>query len=162
ARRLDFDLDERRFQLGGEVTIGRAGFQLRWRDALAGPDRGRRTIDLKGRLDDTGRKALGVDLAPWLDRPVGVHARLTPQQCATDLDVRADLAPASLDIPLLNMVKDPGAPGAAQASLIVMNSQVRAIDAFHVDANGSSVNARATLGPDESVRTVDGTVAIAP
>jgi hypothetical protein len=163
ARRMRFDLDGPRFEMRGPVSVGRAALQLRWRDTIAGPGHDRRVIDLKGTLDDAGRKALGMDLAPWLDGPVGVQARLEPKgQDANAMALRVDLAPASLDLPLLNLVKGPGDPGSMQASLLLAGSEVRAVDAFQLDANGSSVSARATFGPDESWRTAEGKASIAP
>ena len=164
ARRMRVDLDGRRFEMRGQVTVGRAALELRWRETIAGTGRGRRVIDLKGRLDDAGRKALGLDLAPWLDGPVQVQARLEPKggQDVTPMALHVDLVPASLDIPLLNMVKAPGDPGWLQANLVVANSQVRAADAFDLEANGSSLNARATFGPDETWRTAEGKASIAP
>src|SRR5262249_5972925 len=68
----------------------------------------------------------------------------------------------SLDLPLLNMVKGPGDPGTVQASLLLASGQVRAADAFQLDTNGSNLTARATFGPDESWRTAEGKVSIAP
>jgi len=163
ARQLRVDLDGRRFEMRGPVTVGHAALQLRWRDVLAGSHRGRRVVDVKGRLDDAARKALGVDLTPWLDGPVRVQARLEPKGPeATAMNLGVDLSTASLDLPLLNMVKGPGDPGAAQASLLLANGQVRAADDFHLDANGSSLTGRATFGPDESWRTAEGKVSIAP
>src|SRR5262249_32341067 len=151
ARRLHVELDPRRFEMTGQVTVGHAALALRWRDMIDGTGHaGRRVIDLKGQLDDAGRKALGIDLAPWLDGPVDVHARLEPKGAnATAMNLQMDLSPASLDLPLLNMVKAPGDPGSAQASLLLANSEVRAADAFHLEANGSSLNARASFGPKE-------------
>ena len=164
ARRLHVDLDPRRFEMSGEVTVGRAALQLRWRDMIGGNGHAdRRVIDLKGQLDDAGRKALGIDLAPWLDGPVDVHARLEPKGSdGTAMNLQTDLAPASLDLPLLNMVKNPGDPGSAQANLLLANSEVRAADAFHLEANGSSLNARASFGPHESWSSAEGKASIAP
>src|SRR5262249_6876805 len=108
APRLRVEMDSPRFEMTGPVSIGRAQFQLRWRDA-PGTSSGRRVIDLKGRLDSAGRKALGVDLAPWLDGPVDVQARLRPRgEGVTAMNLDVDLLPASLDLPLLAMVKEPG------------------------------------------------------
>ena len=163
ARRLRFDLDGRRFEMRGPVSVGRAALQLRWRDTIAGAEHDRRVIDLKGTLDDAGRKALGMDLAPWLDGPVGVQARLEPKgQDANAMALQVDLAPASLHLPLLNLVKGPGDPGSMQATVLLAGSEVRAVDAFQLDANGSSVSARATFGSDESWRSAEGKASIAP
>src|SRR5262249_22284401 len=53
ARRLHVDIDPRRFEMSGEVTVGHAALELRWRDMVAGTGHaGRRVIDLKGQLDD--------------------------------------------------------------------------------------------------------------
>src|SRR5262245_45472248 len=164
ARRLHVNLDPRRFEMSGQVTVGHAALARRGRDVIDGTGHAaRRVIDFKGQLDDAGRKALGIDLAPWLDGPVDVHARLEPKASdATAMNLQMDLSPASLDLPLLNMVKGPGDPGSAQATLLLANSEVRAADAFHLEANGSSLNARASFGPKESWSSAEGKASIAP
>ena len=117
---------------------------------------------LKGRLDAEGRHALGFDLAPWLDGPVDFQARLAPHgQETSDFEVHFGLDHASLDLPLLNMVKAPGAPGTSQARIAVAAGQVRSVDDFRLQANGSSLEGQATFGPDESWRTVQGQAEIA-
>jgi hypothetical protein len=163
APRLRFDLDGRDLVLRGQVHVGRAAAELRWRQTVGGAARGQRAIDLKGRLDAEGRRALGLDLAPWLDGPVGFQARLAPQiQGASDFDLRLDLAHASLDLPLLDMVKEPGGAASSQARLALSGGQVRSVDDFRLEASRSSLSGRATFGPDESWRTVEGTGEIAP
>jgi hypothetical protein len=163
APRLQFDLDGRQMVVTGGVRVGRAAAELRWRQVVAGASRGRRAIVLKGRLDAEGRHALGFDLAPWLDGPVDFQARLAPHgQETSDFDLQLNLDHASLDLPLLNMVKAPGAPATSQARLALAAGQVRSVDDFRLQANGSSLGGQATFGPDESWRTVEGQAEIAP
>jgi hypothetical protein len=163
APRLRFDLDGRDLVLRGQVHLGRAAAELRWRQTVAGAARGQRAIALKGRLDAEGRHALGFDLGPWLDGPVDFQARLAPQgQGAPDFDLRLDLDHASLDLPLLDMVKEPGVAASSQARLALSGGQVRSVDDFRLEASGSSLTGRATFGPDESWRTVEGNAEIAP
>lgn len=163
ARRLHFDLDGREFEMRGEITIGRAPLQLRWREALAGAARGERVITAKGRLDAEGRKAFGADLESWLTGPVDVQARLaTGSPGASRMDVRAELTPASIDLPLINMMKEPGAPGWSHARLVLAGSKVTAIDDFRLQAAGSSVTGRGLLDPDETLRSADATITVPP
>ncbi len=163
APRMRFDLDGGQLVLRGPVHVGRAAAELRWRQTVAGAARGRRAIDLKGRLDVEARHALGFDLAPWLDGPVGFQARLAPQgQATSDFDLRLDLAPASLDLPLLNMVKEAGVAASSQARLALADGQVRSVDDFRLQASGSLLAGQATFGPDESWRTVEAHAEIAP
>src|SRR5262245_28385059 len=163
APRLRFDLDGRQLVVRGPVHVGRAEAALRWRQTVAGAARGRRAVDLKGRLDAEARHALGFDLAPWVDGPVGFQARLAPgAQAAADFDLRLDLGPASLDLPLLNMVKEAGVPASSQAQLGLAGGLVRTVDDFRLQANGSTLGGQATFGPDESWRTVEGHAEIAP
>jgi len=130
---------------------------------VAGPTRGHRDVVLKGRLDAEGRHALGFDLAPWVDGPIDFQAHLAPQgQETSDFDLQLNLDHASLDLPLLNMVKDSGTPATSQARLALAAGQVRSVDDFRLQANGSSLGGQATFGPDESWRTVQGEAEIAP
>ncbi len=163
ARRLRFELDRREFEMRGEVTVGRTPLQLRWRDALAGAGRGRRVIDVKARLGRDGRAALGVDVGSWLVGPVDARARLAPRPPdATAMTVEVDLTPASLDLPLINVTKDAGAPGWAEARLVLGGGEVAAVDQFALRAAGASVDGRALLGPDEHWRSAEGRVVMPP
>jgi hypothetical protein len=142
---------------------GRAPLQLRWREALAGESRGRRVISVKGRLGAAGRLALGADLGSWIDGPVDLQARFAPKaQGTTALNVYVDLTPASIDLPLINLVKDVGAPGWSDARLLLAAGRVTAIDVFRLQAAGASLSGRALLAPDESLRSADGTIDMPP
>jgi uncharacterized protein YhdP len=163
AKRLLFDIDGREFEMRGGITVGRAPLQLRWRESLTGTRRGSRVITVKGRLDAEGRAAFGADLGSWLTGPVDVRARLVPASAGTTaMELRIDLTPASIDLPLINMVKEPGAPGAAQARLLVAGGKVNAVEDFRLNAAGTSVTGRGTLDPSERWRSAEGTVTIAP
>ncbi len=163
ARRLRFDLDGREFEMRGGITVGRAPLRLRWREALGGAARGQRVITVKGRLDAEERQAFGVDLGSWLEGPVDVQARFVPKgQGTTAMDLRVDLTHAAIDLPLINMVKEVGAPGSLDARLALWNGKVTAFDAFRLQAAGSSVTGRALLGSDETVRSADGTIDMPP
>ncbi len=163
ARRLRFALDEHEFEMRGEITIGRAPLQLRWHDVLAGAARGRRTISVKGTLDADGRQALGADLGSWLEGPVDVHAHLAPKtQGATSLNLLIDLTPASINVPLINVVKDAGAPGWSDARVLLEGGKITAVDAFHLEAAGASMSGHALFAPDETLRSGDGTIDMPP
>jgi uncharacterized protein DUF3971 len=163
ARRLRFDLDGREFEMRGEIAVGRAPLHLRWREAFAGATRGQRVITVKGRLGAEGRQALGADLSSWIEGPVDVQARFGPKtQGATTVNVRVDLTLAAIDLPLINVVKDVGAPGSSDARLVLAGGKVTAVDAFRLQAAGASVTGRALLAPDESVRAADGTIDMPP
>jgi hypothetical protein len=163
ARRLRFDLDGREFEMRGEITIGRAPLRLRWHEALAGAARGTRVITVKSRLDAEGRKAFGANLEPWLTGPIDVQARLTTGNAgATRMDVRTDLAPATIDLPLINMMKEPGAPGSSYARLLLSGGKVTAVDDFRLQAAGGAVVGRGVLDPDETWRSIDGTITVPP
>jgi hypothetical protein len=163
ARRMRFTLDPSEFQMLGTVTIGRAPLALRWREKLAGGERDRRIIDVKGRLDAEGRRALGVDLGTWIEGDVDAHARLEPEgKEATAMHLTADLKRAAIDLPLVNIAKDAGAPGFVDAQLVVSGGKLSAVDAFRLRAGGSSIDARALLGPNERWRSADGTITMAP
>jgi len=163
AHRMRFTLDPSEFQMLGEVTIGHAPLELRWREQLADGGADRRVVDIKGRLDAEGRRALGVDLGDWVTGPVDAHARLAPRdQGVTAMHLTADLRDAAIDLPLLNIVKDAGAPGTVDAQLAVADGQLKAVDDFRLRAAGSSIDGRALLGPGETWRSLDGTIVMAP
>jgi hypothetical protein len=121
-------------------------------------------ISVKGRLEAEGRQALlGTDMGSWIDGPVDLFARLVPklhEGSALDLDV--DLGPASINLPLINLVKDAGAPGWSNARFLLSDGKVTAIDEFRLQAAGALMSGRALLGPDESVRSANGTIDIPP
>ena len=60
------------------------------------------------------------------------------------------------------MVKEAGVAASSQARLALAGGQVRSVDDFSLQANGSLLAGQATFGPDESWRTVEGRAEIAP
>ncbi len=163
ARRMRFMLSPAAFHMRGAVTVGRAPLALRWRQRLGEGARGDRRIDIKARLDADERRALGFDLGDWVQGPIDLRARLAPKGPATTgMTVRVDLGPASIDLPLVNIVKDAGAPGFADARLVVANGYLSAVDEFRLRAAGSAIDGRALLGPRETWRSGEATFIMAP
>ena len=99
----------------GEVTIGHSPLELRWREQLADGGAGRRVVDVKGRLDAEGRRALGADLGDWMTGPSTPCPPAPRDQGVTAMHLTADLEHAAIDLPLLNIVKEAGAPGTVDA-----------------------------------------------
>ena len=104
----------------------------------------RRRVTVKGQIDSGGRTALGFDLQPWLDGPVGVDLRLIQPNTATGrIDLRLDLTPAHIEVPELGMRKPPGEPGRADGTLQLRRGAITAVEPFEINMPGCEVQGRA-------------------
>jgi hypothetical protein len=158
---LDLDLRQRALHVAGRGRLEAAPIDVVWDEDLNGATR-RRRVEVTGRLDAPARASLGLESRPWLDGPIGTRVRLADEAGNGTLDVDVDLADASLDISVLAVAKAPGSPGLASARITIAGGRAARVDPFSFSAGGSSLAARATLGPDgRSLRTLDADATIA-
>ncbi|HYV57088.1 MAG TPA: AsmA-like C-terminal region-containing protein [Candidatus Nitrosopolaris sp.] len=157
---LGLDLRGGSLDLAGRATLEGAPITVAWHEKLT--QRSSRRVDVSGRLDAAARAALGFGLEPQVQGPVDVRAHLAQEEGRGRLDVNADLAPATLDLPLLAVKKPAGTPATAEARLALTGDVVTAIESFGLHAGGTSATGRATRMADgRRWRTLDAAAAIA-
>jgi len=121
-------------------------------------------IDLQARVDDTGRQALGLAAADWLVGPVPTSVRIVQRDAtASTVDVDADLAPASLKLPVLAIDKRAEEPGKMRARLRIVGGAVTAIESGRLTVGDTEVNVNATRSDDRKTwRAIDVGARFAP
>ena len=141
---LKIEVDGTRLDLNGRARVEGMPVDIEWHEAFARRAEVRRRVTVKGQIDSAGRAAMGFDLQPWVDGPVGVDLRLTQPNLATGrLDVRLDLTPAHIAVAELGVSKPPRDPGRAAGTLLLTNGVVSAVDPFDVTMRGCEVRGRA-------------------
>ena len=158
---LEVGLRDRSLHVAGHGRLEGAPIDLVWREAL-GRGGSPRCVDVTGRLGSAERAALGLDVRPWLDGSIGVRARLVEEDGDGSLDVAADLSDASVVVPLLAVAKPPGAPGRAEARVVLAGGKATVIERFACSAGGASVRGRAALAEDgNALGSLDAAAAVA-
>jgi hypothetical protein len=130
--------------LDGHARVEGTPADIEWHEAFAPLAEVRRRVIVKGQVGNAGRTALGFDLQPWLDGPVGVNLVLT-QGRTTDgrIALELDLAPAHIDVPALGVKKSPGVPGRAEGTLLLTKGTVTAVEPFDVSIAGCEIRGHA-------------------
>jgi len=153
---LSLDLREGTLGVSGRGTVEGAPVDVVWRE-----DARRRRVEVTARLDSATRAALGLDLRPWLEGDTPARVELTDEAGAGAVNLTADLAAASIDVPVLGVRKPPGDAGKVDARVRLADGRPRAVERFRVTTGGASATARAELAPDgRRIRTLDGAVTI--
>ena len=152
---LALDLRGGILHVAGHGRVEGAPVNLVWHEDVR-RGRARRRVEVAARLDSATRAALGLDLRPWLEGEVPTRVDLADEGGVGTVDVTADLAGASVDVPVLAVRKAPGDPGSVAARIRLADGRPRAVERFRVEAAGASATARAELAPDgQTIRTVD-------
>lgn len=144
------DLDGRGRLEGTPVTI-------EWYESFARRAAVRRWVVAKAEIDSPGRTALGFDLMPSVDGPVGVNLRLTQSSPTTGrIDLRLDLTPSNIEVAELGIRKPPGEPGRANGMLLLANGGIAAVEPYEISMPGCDVQGRAAR-TRERWSTIDAT-----
>jgi hypothetical protein len=154
---LTVEVDGADLDLRGRARLEGTPLDVEWHEAFAPRAAVRRRVTVKGQIDSAGRAAIGFDLAPWLDGPVGVDMRLTQPNLATGrIDLRLDLAPAHIEVTQLDVRKPPGTAGRAEGTLRLTKGAVTAVDPFEVSMPSCEIQGRAARS-GERWSTIDAT-----
>ncbi len=159
---LGLDLDGSGMDVAGTLMLGTIPARLRWRENFSAkgvPFRSRYVVQAP-RVDEAGRRSLGLDtapfVAPWIDGPVGatVTALVQPGGSA-DIEAGIDLAAARMSLPGLGWRKPEGAAGSAEASIQVDRGRLAAVPRFAVAAGDLQVRGSVGFDADGRARRVD-------
>jgi hypothetical protein len=141
---FDVRLGAQAVELSGRAALEGSPITVKWQESLLGRGAAQRTAVVSGTVDAAGRAALGFDTRPQLDGPVQAEVRL--QQAAAggdEIAVTLDLAPARVDVPELGVRKPAGADGKADASLLLEDGKVAAVEHFQIAMASCNVHGRA-------------------
>lgn len=129
----------------GDVRVNGVPFTVDWTETFGQPRGVRRIVDLKGRLDAAGAKALRLDWPSPLNGRVGVSLQLSEaRQPLRTVDLDLDLGEAGIAIPALLLSKPPGEPGTASARIVQSDAGTVTVEKFNVAAG--ALAAQGSLG----------------
>jgi len=145
---LRVDVDARAVRVAGKAAIAGVPADVSWTENLESGVKTERTYAVRAAVDSAGRKALGFDLAPFVEGPVAVAVEGSqPRDAPAEIALRADLAQAAIDVPQMAWKKPPGAPGRLDAKLGASGARVTRIDPASLDAGGLKASGRAIRDP---------------
>lgn len=141
---------------GGTLALNGAPVSMQWRydfdSRVAKPSR----FTLDAVLDDAGRQALGINLAPYLTAKSAVRVALSEdRQGLIEAVGRAGLAEARLALPEFEWSKAPGVPAEVEFSFRAGQGDAVEVDRFHVAAKGFEASGRASYAPTKSRIVLD-------
>ncbi len=144
---LALTVDTDSLTLAGPLRLAGVPAIMDWQEDFTGEAEVRTRLDLQlPEVDTAGRRALGLDLAPYVEGPLGVGAVATiAQDDNGTVAVSADLAEARLSLPFLRWEKPAGDDGALELSLAMRGEAVAAIEGFDLRAGTLAAEGRAEL-----------------
>jgi Protein of unknown function/AsmA-like C-terminal region len=133
---LDLTVDTKSLTLKGPLKMAGVPADIDWQEDFTGRQdlRTRLHLDFPD-LGTTGRRDLGLDLAPYVEGPISVAVIATiGQDRAGALNLAANLAAARLSLPFLRWQKPAGQAGAMRLSLALKDEAVAGLNGFDVTA----------------------------
>jgi len=112
---VSFDIDNDHLHQVGQVNLADSRFNVDWTEDFKTPDQVTSRLTVKGMMTEAVRTALSINLPRIFRGTVPVSADLTGHRGSLiHADVTADLTPASLSVPIVNLEKTPGQPASGR------------------------------------------------
>jgi Protein of unknown function/AsmA-like C-terminal region len=112
---VSFDIDNDHLHQAGQVNLADSRFNVDWTEDFKTPDQVTSRLTVKGMMTQAVRTVLNINLPRIFRGTVPVSADLTGHRGnLMHADVTADLTPASLSIPIVNLEKTPGEPASGR------------------------------------------------
>lgn len=149
--RLDLEVDTSQAHLAGSIEINGVPVQLDWTDAFSAeaPFATKASITANN-VDNAARRALGVDLASFVDGPVSVAIEATLARGGSGtVNASADLTTAALALPFLSWRKEAGATGEVEAVLAIEGNRLSRLTRVRIDAGSLSAEGEGALDASE-------------
>ncbi|MFN4089571.1 MAG: AsmA-like C-terminal region-containing protein [Alphaproteobacteria bacterium] len=140
---LKLRIDKDTMSLSGEGFLAGAPVRLELEEVFAGGTH----LSASAVVDETARRRLGYDTAPWLTGAVPVRVRMDGTRARSDIVATLDLTPAALAVPEAGWAKPAGRPGEAEVALVLADERLAGIPRFSLRAPGAAVDGRAELDP---------------
>ena len=144
AGNFDLWVDGSGLDLSGSARLAGIPVNLKWDERFAPQAGPLRSVKLDGTFAAAERRAVGFDLLPWLDGPIGASVVLTqPSAGLAQAELAFNLADARIELPQIGVHKAPGTPGRAQAHLSFKRGVVTTVDQFTIETAGCNVQGHA-------------------
>ena len=148
---LKLRVDAKGLEAQGEAELNTVPTSLFWRQEFDAKLPVQARYRVSGRADDTGRKALGFDLAPYIAGPLQADAEIESHRNGdTVIQAKLDLSPAILKLDELYYSKPADKPAQADLSVRLRAGQPIDFEALHLRAPDFDAQGRAMLAQDDS------------
>lgn len=138
--------DSRTALFEGGVRLDGVPFEIDYRQSFRADDPVRRTVQLRGRVDDADREALGMPELVDMEGPVGVVLDLAQTSTGTMVwSAVADLTPAVIAYPLLGLDKPAGEPGRAALRMVDDLGPVLKLEAVELSVDSTAITGSGAL-----------------
>jgi hypothetical protein len=133
---LSLVVDKSAMAVRGPLRFGGVPIEIAWNENFAEDAAVRSQLEARiPKIDDAGRKTLGLDLSPFLTGPVAVDLSYSSdREKSGRLDATIELQAAALSVPQLYWSKDAGLPGTAEVTLGLSDLKLATIEKFDVRA----------------------------
>ncbi|MEW6272818.1 MAG: AsmA-like C-terminal region-containing protein, partial [Thermodesulfobacteriota bacterium] len=150
---LQLSVAKEELTVTGTGALAGVSCQVEWHERLGQVAGVTRTIDVRSDVDAEGRAALGYDLRPWVTGPMAVTAHVEQRGDGQGVArLTSDLRETTLAVPELRLDKPAGAPGTAQATLVLARGAIVAVRSSRLEAAGASATGTAAFTGDRLAR----------
>lgn len=153
---LNVDVTKERMVATGKVSINGVPADLKWHEDFTGSSKYSSRFELKGKVDDWGRRRLGLDVSRFLSGPapftvkaVGIGSEVK------SASIKADLTQATLMVDSIGWVKPPGQKAAADLAIDFSGRERKTFRKFNVKGRNIDVRGSLTLGDDHELEKID-------
>jgi hypothetical protein len=146
---VNFDIDNDRLHQTGMVNLADSRLAVDWTEDFDSKLPVTTRLAVKGGLTDAGRAMLGIGLKTILTGTVPVTAAITGRQgMLAHADVTADLAPAAITVPVVNLEKPAGAAASGRFGVDFAPGNVLQAESIHITGPSLDVSGNASFGRD--------------
>ncbi|MEE8084324.1 MAG: DUF3971 domain-containing protein, partial [Alphaproteobacteria bacterium] len=144
---LTLAVDKSSMEIEGPAELAGVPLNFHWKEAFAGNKARPRSIEARiPRLDDAGRKVLGLDLGPYVEGPVSAAIIYTLDHAGEGtVKTAVNLQDAKLTIEELSWEKPAGIEGEAYLTLVLRDQRLTDISAIDINAGSLIVQGAGTF-----------------
>jgi len=149
-------LDGRGMTVKGDGRLQGTPVAFEWREEFDDAPAIRRRFDVKGRANDTDRKALDLPLLDKASGPIDAHVIAIQRPNGTnDIDVSLDLAEASVRFDEIMWRKPAGRPASARFVLKLERADVVSLEDLRASADDLDLTGRLAFTKDADIETLE-------
>jgi hypothetical protein len=153
---VNFDIDNNRLHQTGMVNLADSRLAVDWTEDFDSKLPVTTHMAVKGSLTEGGRAMLGIGLTTILTGPVPVTAAITGYQgMLGHADVTADLTPATVTVPIVNLQKTAGAAATGRIQVDFAPGNVLRGESIHITGPALDVRGEARFGQNGSLTVLN-------
>lgn len=143
---LNFEVDKDKLEASGTGRLLDVPIKVTGREVFAANAPIPSEYTARGRLDDAARRRFGHDYPPWLTGPTDVDLTYrSRRERRSEVLLKADLTPATLDLAPAGWSKPPGVRGSADLAFDFNGGDLTAIRTIRLSAPGLAFDGQASF-----------------